>query len=51
MSIVGIILLLLILGFIFGGIGGYHSYGGPGQYGIGTVLIVIILVLLLSGRL
>jgi hypothetical protein len=48
----GIILLVLLLLIVFGGLPnlGFHSYGyGPSS--IGGVLLVVVLVLLLTGRL
>ncbi len=48
----GIILLILLLLVVLGGLPnlGYHSYG-YGPSGIGGVLLVVVLVLLLTGRL
>jgi len=48
----GIILLILLLLLVFGGLPnfGIHSYG-YGPSGIGGVLLIVVLVLLLTGRL
>jgi hypothetical protein len=48
----GLLLLIIILVLVFGGLPhwGYHSYGYA-PAGIGTVLLIIVIVLLLSGRL
>ncbi len=48
----GIILLIVLLLVVFGGLPnlGMHSYG-YGPSGIGGVLLLVILVLLLTGRL
>jgi hypothetical protein len=48
----GIILLIVLLLVVFGGLPnfGYHSYG-YGPSGIGGVLLLVVLVLLLTGRL
>jgi len=48
----GIILLILLLLIVLGGLPnlGFHSYGyGPSS--VGGVLLVVVLVLLLTGRL
>ena len=48
----GIILLVVLLLVVFGGLPkllGYHSYG-YGPSGIGGVLLLVVLVLLLTGR-
>jgi hypothetical protein len=47
----GIILLILLLMLVFGGLPnlGLHSYG-YGPSGIGGVLLIVVLVLLLTGR-
>jgi hypothetical protein len=47
----GIILLILLLMLVVGGLPnlGLHSYG-YGPSGIGGVLLVVVLVLLLTGR-
>ena len=48
----GIILLILLLLVVLGGLPnlGFHSYGyGPSS--VGGVLLVVVLVLLLTGRL
>jgi hypothetical protein len=48
----GIILLILLLMLVVGGLPnlGYHSYG-YGPSGIGGVLLIVVLILLLTGRL
>jgi len=48
----GLILLILLLLVVFGGLPnwGYHQYGW-GPSGIGGILLIIIIVLLLTGRL
>jgi hypothetical protein len=48
----GIILLIVLLLVVFGGLPnlGMHSYG-YGPSGIGGVLLLVVLVLLLTGRL
>ena len=48
----GIILLILLLLVVLGGLPnlGFHSYG-YGPSGLGGVLLVVVLVLLLTGRL
>jgi hypothetical protein len=48
----GIILLILLLMLVVGGLPnlGLHSYG-YGPSGIGGVLLIVVLVLLLTGRL
>jgi hypothetical protein len=48
----GIILLIVLLLVVFGGLPnlGFHSYG-YGPSGIGGVLLLVIVVLLLTGRL
>jgi hypothetical protein len=48
----GIILLILLLLVVLGGLPnlGFHSYG-YGPSGVGGVLLVVVLVLLLTGRL
>jgi len=47
-----LLLLIILLFFVFGGLPnwGYHSYGYAPS-GIGGVILVIVLILLLSGRL
>jgi hypothetical protein len=47
----GIILLILLLMLVVGGLPnlGFHSYG-YGPSGIGGVLLIVVLVLLLTGR-
>jgi hypothetical protein len=50
----GVILIVLIVLFLFGGLGaghmGYHAYAGGG-YDILWIVLVIILILFLVGRL
>jgi uncharacterized protein DUF3309 len=48
----GLLLLIIVLFLVFGGLPrwGYHSYGYAPS-GLGAVLLIILLVLLLSGRL
>ena len=48
----GLLLLILVVLFLVGGLPrwGYHSYGYAPS-GIGAVLLIILIVLLLSGRL
>lgn len=48
----GLLLLVLLLLLVFGGLPnwGYHEYGW-GPSGIGGVLLVVVVVLLLTGRL
>jgi hypothetical protein len=48
----GLLLLIIVLVLVFGGLPrwGYHSYGYAPS-GIGAVLLIILIVLLLSGRL
>jgi hypothetical protein len=48
----GIILLIVLLMLVVGGLPnlGFHSYG-YGPSGIGGILLIIVLVLLLTGRL
>jgi Protein of unknown function (DUF3309) len=50
--LMGIILLVVLLLVVFGGLPnlGLHSYG-YGPSGIGGVLLLVVLVLLLTGRL
>ena len=47
-----LILLIVLLLLVFGGLPtwGYHSYGW-GPSGVGGVLLLVLLVLLLTGRL
>ncbi|MET3481562.1 DUF3309 domain-containing protein [Methylobacterium sp. 1973] len=54
MSLVTIVLILLILGAFGGGIYGGPGYGGYGSgygFGIGGLLVVVLAILLLTGRL
>jgi hypothetical protein len=48
----GIIVLILLLLVVFGGLPnlGYHSYGW-GPSGIGGVLLLVVVIMLLTGRL
>ena len=48
----GIVLLILLLLLVIGGLPnlGFHSYG-YGPSGLGGILLVVVLVLLLTGRL
>ena len=48
----GLLLLIIVLLLVFGGLPrwGYHSYGYAPS-GIGTVLLIILIVLLFTGRL
>jgi hypothetical protein len=48
----GLLLLIVLLLVVFGGLPtwGYHSYGW-GPSGLGGVLLIVVLVLLLTGRL
>jgi hypothetical protein len=48
----GLVLVVIVLLLLFGGLPrwGYHSYG-YGPSGLGAVLLIILIVLLLTGRL
>ena len=48
----GLLLLIVLIALLFGGLPrwGYHSYGYAPS-GLGTVLLIILIVLLLTGRL
>jgi hypothetical protein len=48
----GIVLLILLLLLVFGGLPnwGFHNYGW-GPSGIGGIILIVLLVLLLTGRL
>jgi hypothetical protein len=48
----GVLLLIVLLLLVFGGLPtwGYHSYGW-GPSGAGGVILIIVLVLVLTGRL
>jgi hypothetical protein len=47
----GLVLLIIVLALLFGGLPhwGYHSYG-YGPSGIVGVLLIVVIVLLLTGR-
>ena len=45
------LLLILILLLLFGGGGGYYAHGPYGGIGIGGIVLIILIVLLLTGRL
>jgi hypothetical protein len=47
-----LLLIIIVLLLLFGGLPhwGYHSYG-YGPSGLGAVLLIILIVLLLTGRL
>jgi hypothetical protein len=51
-ALMGLILLIVLLLVVVGGLPnfGYHSYG-YGPSGIGGVLLLVVLVMLLTGRL
>jgi hypothetical protein len=44
------LILILILLLLFGGGGGYYAYGPYGGIGIGGIILIILVVMLLSGR-
>jgi hypothetical protein len=44
------LILILIFLLLFGGGGGYYAYGPTGGVGIGGVILIVLIVLLLSGR-
>ena len=48
----GLLLLIVLIALLFGGLPrwGYHSYGYAPS-GLGAVLLIILIVLLLTGRL
>jgi len=48
----GLVLVIIVLLLLFGGLPrwGYHSYGYAPS-GLGAVLLIILIVLLLTGRL
>jgi hypothetical protein len=48
----GIVLLILLLLIVLGGLPnlGFHSYG-YGPSGVGGILLIVVVVLLLTGRL
>ncbi len=52
MSPLALVLLIIVLVLVFGGLPrwGYHSYGYA-PVGLGTMLLIILVVLLLTGRL
>ncbi len=43
--------LILILLLLFGGGGGYYAFGPRGGIGIGGIVLIILVVMLLTGRL
>jgi hypothetical protein len=45
------LVLILILLLLFGGGGGYYAYEPHGGIGIAGIILIILVVLLLSGRL
>ena len=45
------LLLILILLLLFGGGGGYYAYGPSGGFGIGGLVLIILIVLAVTGRL
>lgn len=47
----GIILIVLLVMFLLGGGLAVHPWNGPAPMGIGTVLLIIVIVLLIAGRL
>lgn len=50
LTIVVVVLLILWLGGSFPRAGAYNANWGYAPVGLGTILIIVILVLLLSGR-
>ena len=44
------LILILILLLLFGGGGGYYAYGPYGGIGIGGIILIILVVMLISGR-
>lgn len=50
MSILAIIIIVLLVAFLFGGLSGLHSYNGPYPIGIGGILLLVLIILLLTGR-
>ena len=52
MNLAYVLIIVLVVFLIFGGLPrwGYHSYG-PYPSSIGVVVLIILIVLLLSGRL
>ncbi len=54
MNLITLILLVIVLAWLFGGLGGgWHSYtGGPYPYwGGGGLIVLVLVILLLTGRL
>ena len=51
-AVMSLILLILVLLIVFGGLPnwGYHNYG-YGPSGIGGIILIILIILLLTGRL
>jgi hypothetical protein len=45
------LLLILILLLLFGGGGGYYAYGPGGGFGIGGLVLIVLVVLAVTGRL
>jgi hypothetical protein len=45
------LLIILIMLLLFGGGGGYYAYGPRGGIGIGGIILIILIVMLLTGRL
>jgi len=45
------LLWILILLLLFGGGGGYYAYGPTGGLGIGGIVLIVLVVMLLTGRL
>ena len=46
-----VLLIILILLLLFGGGGGYYAYGPAVGIGIGGIVLIILVVMLLTGRL
>lgn len=51
-NVMSLLLLIVLLLLVFGGLPnwGYHNYGW-GPSGIGGIILIIVLILLLTGRL
>jgi hypothetical protein len=45
------LLIILILLLLFGGGGGYYAFGPRGGIGIGGIVLIILVVMILTGRL